>query len=87
MTVYSGNFVRELIIPNSLQISSLRKLGKKLWEYKQKHQGKEPDYIRVNRRQIMEYKSIFPPQYTPNDLNAPMTFNGIPLMLYAKTRS
>lgn len=82
VTIFRGNFVMELKLPNALRLDKFDKLKFRLSDYWRTHQGKNPSYIRVNRRQLDEYKVLLTrsvmPQITTSQWN--LTFNGIPLI-------
>ena len=80
MIVYSGNFVKELVLPNALKIRNLKMLADRLNKYIDSHNGNVPDLIRVTRRQYCQYEEIFPRfVLTVPPLPIAMKFQGIPL--------
>lgn len=85
-TIYRGNFVMELVLPNALKITSLEKLKQRLYDYLRSHKGIVPECIRVNERQYREYTDLFRRQVhlmgMPEDS---LKFNGIPLIPHGKS--
>lgn len=82
VTVYRGNFVMEIVLPNRL-IVNMQKLKNAYDKYMKSHMGRVPSAIRVNRRQYEEYKAIFPQSiWMSKDRPNTLTFNGIPLLLH-----
>lgn len=81
--VYGGNLVLELILPNALKIKSFKDIHDRLNKFLASHQGKLPQYIRINPRQYNEYEIIFPRYMRPDpQFPKPLSFNGVPLLIY-----
>lgn len=84
ITVFAGNFVMELILPNALKITSFKKLRVKLNNYIKHHNGKVPECFRLNKRQYHEYTQLFGSGVYVNGAppNVPLFYQGIPLLLH-----
>lgn len=83
-TIYAGNFVMELRLPNALKITGFKVLKDRLDVYLKQHNGKLPNSIRCTKRQYYQYEDLFMRQILWVNKNNNLVFHGIPLIRYGK---
>lgn len=84
ITVYSGNFVLEIVLPNALKIDSFAKLKTRLYDFIKSHNGRLPEHIRCTDKQYMQYKELFTKSIiSTSPLYDDYKFQGIPLLRYS----
>lgn len=84
--IYKGNFVKEIVLPNALKVTSMKKLHSHYYKYMKSHNGVFPESIRVNKRQYREYELLFHKYISggKDSHSSPLTYQGIPLIINGK---
>lgn len=75
---------KEIIINNRLRIKDFSSLREIVYNYLHSNQGKHPIAIRVNFKQLSEYKGLFYGQVYSIMIPELIEYMGIPLILHDK---